>query len=71
MRVKILRSTVAGGQRVEKGQVADLSKRDAELLIGLKKARLVADNEKDDANEKSGGSDNQGSADEKGGKDKK
>jgi hypothetical protein len=52
MKVKILRSTVASGKRVEKGQVVDLSDSDGKFLVAIKKARNVEDKNKHVANGK-------------------
>ena len=38
MKVKILRSTTASGKRVEKGKTYDLSDKDAQTLVNMKKA---------------------------------
>ncbi len=38
MKIKILRATMCGGKRVEKGQIVEASDKDANLLIGIKKA---------------------------------
>lgn len=39
--IKILRSTVCGGQRVEAGSTIEASINDANLLVGMKKAERV------------------------------
>lgn len=44
MKIKILRSTVCGGEVVEAGQIVEASERDAALLIVLGKAIPVKDN---------------------------
>lgn len=41
MKVKILRNTSAGGQSLEAGKVYEISEKDANILIGLKKAESV------------------------------
>jgi hypothetical protein len=43
MKIKILRSTVCGGEAVEAGQIVEAGERDAVLLIALGKAIPVKD----------------------------
>ena len=42
-KIKIIRSTVAGGQAVNEGQIIDVSDGDARVLIGMGKAVAVVD----------------------------
>jgi len=41
MKIKILRTTVADGQRVEQGKTYDISEKNARYLISLRKAEQV------------------------------
>jgi len=41
LKVKILKTTVAGGKDVKKGQVVDVSNKDAEVLVRYGKAEIV------------------------------
>jgi len=52
MKVKILSTTMASGDRVIQGAIEDLSDKDAKILISIKKARPVKADDKDDPVEK-------------------
>jgi len=47
VKIKILRTTICGGKRVEKGKVVNASDKDGNYLIGIGKAES-AEKQKDD-----------------------
>ena len=54
-KVKVLRTTVAGGKRIVEGAIETISAADAVVLIGMKKVRKAAPEDKHEPVEKKAG----------------